>query len=122
MVPQMTNTNLERQDSPLFASKFHFTQTNSQPLDPYQRWSSRASPKHAEGFQSPTAMTGDDVLVGGPGSDIIYGGPGDDTFVANSFSTRHATVADWAVGFDIIDLHELLAARHLDASSVYFDT
>jgi RTX calcium-binding nonapeptide repeat (4 copies) len=84
-----------------------------------------------DGNDTLNGETGDDRLDGGDGNDRLIissggdwlvGGPGDDTFVANSFSTRHATVADWAVGFDIIDLHELLAARHLDASSVYFDT
>jgi subtilisin-like proprotein convertase family protein len=53
---------------------------------------------------------GNDTIVAGHGADKLYGGPGSDTFVFNFLKAAPDTVADFAVGQDVIDMHQLMTS------------
>jgi subtilisin-like proprotein convertase family protein len=53
---------------------------------------------------------GNDTIVAGHGADKLYGGPGNDTFVFNFLKAAPDTVADFAVGQDVIDMHQLMTS------------
>jgi Ca2+-binding RTX toxin-like protein len=50
------------------------------------------------------------MIVAGMGADKLYGGPGTDTFKFNAFTSAVDTILDFALGQDVVDLHQLFVS------------